>query len=497
MSFNPTDQVSQSGQALKMNSLALSSLSSLFEMNLGPDGSSKMLITPSGAIKVTKDGSTLLKEIQFAHPTAIVMKNMAASLSNEVGDGTTSFVVFTSKIFLSAVKFINEGASIHKIIEELEKTKQEIMNWMKEQVVPLPKESIPTMIEQVLATKISDYKNLAQIITKAMENIDKTDTNMIEVMKMGEGEVNETRLINGLVLDHGGRHTGMPLKLEDCAILITNISLEYEKPEINSSFYYSTSEEREKIVEMERNFILERAEAISRLSLEVKKLNKNLVVISEKGIDPYSLEILAKNGILGLRRAKRRNMERLSKMCEAKLVTRIEELKLENLGFAQKVTQYSIGDDKFTFVEGTPSKQSCTILVRGNNDLEMERIISAIKSAIKSVNFALQDGVYLRGGIEFYYNLSKFLSKPGLGFKIMNEAILEMMKVLIRNKGKIVVEELTSIESGNYEFETVFDNFCVLIRVMSNSITAAMNFLLVDEIIRAGRPVKEENKKEQ
>ena len=37
---------------------------------------------------------------------------------------------------------------------------------------------------------------------------------------------------------------------------------------------------------------------------------KNFVIINQKGIDPLSLDILAKNNILALRRAKRRNMER-------------------------------------------------------------------------------------------------------------------------------------------------------------------------------------------
>ena len=82
---------------------------------------------------------------------------------------------------------------------------------------------------------------------------------MIEVMKMGEGDPSETRLIEGLVLDHAGRHSSMPRSLEDVAILVTNMSLEYEKPEINSAFYYSTAEQREKMVESERSFILNRA----------------------------------------------------------------------------------------------------------------------------------------------------------------------------------------------------------------------------------------------
>jgi T-complex protein 1 subunit zeta len=43
--------------------------------------------------------------------------------------------------------------------------------------------------------------------------------------------------------------------------------------------------------------------------------DKHLVVINQKGIDPISLDLLAKEGIIALRRAKRRNMERLQGAC--------------------------------------------------------------------------------------------------------------------------------------------------------------------------------------
>ena len=86
--------------------------------------------------------------------------------------------------------------------------------------------------------------------------------------------------------------------------------------EVNSGFFYSSAEQREKLVESERRF----TDAKCKKIVELKNLvcdqdvgsneKKNFVVINQKGIDPLSLDILAKNGILALRRAKRRNMER-------------------------------------------------------------------------------------------------------------------------------------------------------------------------------------------
>jgi len=87
--------------------------------------------------------------------------------------------------------------------------------------------------------------------------------------------------------------------------------------EVNSGFFYSSAEQREKLVEYERKFTDERVKKIVELknlvcdqAVDSKEKRKGFVVLNQKGIDPLSLDILAKNGILALRRAKRRNMER-------------------------------------------------------------------------------------------------------------------------------------------------------------------------------------------
>lgn len=135
---------------------------------------------------------------------------------------------------------------------------------------------------------------------------------MIEIMKMQHRTASETQLVKGLVLDHGARHPDMPKRVENAYILTLNVSLEYEKSEINSGFFYSTAEQREKLVESERSFLDAKLKKIVELKNEVCGTDpkKNFVVLNQKGIDPLSLDVLVKNGILALRRVKRRNMER-------------------------------------------------------------------------------------------------------------------------------------------------------------------------------------------
>merc|ERR1711866_31130 len=79
--------------------------------------------------------------------------------------------------------------------------------------------------------------------------------------------VNETKLIKGLVMDHGSRHPDMPKRLENCYILTCNVSLEYEKSEVNAGFFYSSAEQRDKLIDSERKFTDAKVQKI----IELKK----------------------------------------------------------------------------------------------------------------------------------------------------------------------------------------------------------------------------------
>jgi T-complex protein 1 subunit zeta len=217
------------------------------------------------------------------------------------------------------------------------------------------------------------------------------DLHMVEIMKMQHRTDMDTKLIKGLVLDHGARHPDMPKRVENAYILILNVSLEYEKTyvllfcprcvssdsprpdsEVNSSFFYSSTEQREKLVESERKFtdaklkkIVELKNLVCDRDVEGNDKPKNFVVINQKGIDPMSLDVLVKNGIVGLRRAKRRNMERLQLITGGIAQNSVEDLTPEILGWAGLVYEHTLGEEKYTFVEEVKNPRSVTLLIKG------------------------------------------------------------------------------------------------------------------------------------
>jgi T-complex protein 1 subunit zeta len=185
----------------------------------------------------------------------------------------------------------------------------------------------------------------------------------------------------------------MPKVLHSCHIMTCNVTFEYEKTEVQSGFFYSNAEEREQLVESERKWLDERCRAVVDFKRSVCKEGESFVMINQKGIDPLSLDIFAKEGILCLRRAKRRNMERLTLACGGSPIHSIEDMDANQLGFAGKVSEVTIGEDKFTFVEECRHPKSCTLLLRGPNKHTIDQIKDGLRDGLRAVKNAVEDKV--------------------------------------------------------------------------------------------------------
>jgi T-complex protein 1 subunit zeta len=149
-----------------------------------------------------------------------------------------------------------------------------------------------------------------------------------------------------------------------------NVSLEYEKTEVHSGFFWSNAEDREKLIASERQFTDDKVMQIIEFKRKIctKENGMNLVIVNQKGIDPPSLELLACDGIIGIRRCKKRNGERIPLACGGHQLNSVDDLKVEDMGKAGRVFEQTLGDDKYTFIDGVENPFSCTILIKGPND---------------------------------------------------------------------------------------------------------------------------------
>jgi len=490
--------------------------------NLGPRGTLKMLVGGAGQIKVSKDGNVLLHEMQIQHPTASMIARAATAQDDMVGDGTTTNVLFIGELMKQAEWHLQNGVHARLLVKGIDMGKNEALKLLEQyKVAAKDAETIHNLAKTSLRTKLplKQADELAQICKDAVEIVqpygDEIDLHMVEIMQMKENLANASRLVRGLVLDHGARHDGMPERLENCYILTLNVSLEYEKTEVTSGFFYSSAEQRDAMVDSERKFTDDKVRKIIDLKRTVctEANKKTFVVLNQKGIDPPALDMLAKEGIIALRRAKRRNMERLVLACGGSALNSVDDMEESDLGSAELVYQQELGEDRFTFVEGVKNPQACTILIKGPNDHTIAQMKDAVRDGLRSVANVWNDGCVVPGAGAFEIACHEHLEtfkrtikgKARLGVEVFSNAMMIVPKTLAENSGFDVMETLLKAQAAHCESKTavgidvmtgepnapgmegIYDNYCVKKQMLNLTPVLAEQLLLVDEVIRAGR----------
>ena len=526
--INPKADRLYKSQALTMNINASKGLQEVLRTNIGPSGTNKMLVGGAGQIKITKDGNVLLHEMQIVHPTAQMIARASTAQDDIVGDGTSSNVLFIGELMKQADRQLQEGIHISHVVDGIELAKKESLKFLdtikykpenidREFLLNVARSSLRTKLNEKLADQLTEIVTDAVLTVKKDNNI---DLHMVEIMHMIQQMSSDSRLVKGLVLDHGGRHPQMPKKLENCYILNCNVSLEFENTEVHSKFVYSSSEQREKLIASEHKYTDDLCMKIIELkrklcdSEEGKKANKHFVVINQKGIDPLSLDLLAKDGILALRRAKKRNMERIILACGGNGVNSFDDLTEADLGYCDRVWEESLGDDKYTFIDGVKNPFSCTILVKGPNGYSIAQVKDAVRDGLRAVKNVFDDDGVLPGAASFEIACSDMLKeyaksvegKKVFGVNAFSEALLIIPKAICENAGVDPQEAIVNAAKAYRDNKKlmgidlknegkpvnpidlgIFDNFCVKRSFLNIGPVLVQQLLMVDEILRAGR----------
>jgi T-complex protein 1 subunit zeta len=451
----------------------------------------------------------------------------ATAQDDIVGDGTTTNVLFIGELMRQAERYIGEGVHPRVMVDGIELAKKESLSFLDSFRVDMPEVSRDLLVEVArtsLNTKIHAAlaNPLTEVIVDAVRCIQQEDKpldlHMVELMHMQHKMSTESKLIRGLVLDHGGRNSDMPSSYKNCYILNLNVSLEYEKTEVHSGFFWSNAEQRQKLIESERNFTDEKVMKIVELKEKLCKDNdKSFIIINQKGIDPASLEILSRHGICGIRRAKRRNAERIALACGGKACNSVDDLTEEDLGFAGTVYEQQLGDDKYTFVEDVVNPFSCTILIKGPNDYSIAQTRDAIKDGLRAVKNTIDDKSVIPGAGSFevachehltQYARKQVSGKAKLGVIAFAEALLVVPRTLAINSGFDAQDTLLNVQEAHLKngeafgvdvitgeplpaaTSRIWDNYIVKKQFLNIAPVLTQQLLLVDEVMRAGRNMK-------
>ena len=393
----------QKGRDAQKNNIAAAKLvAELVKTSLGPRGLDKMLVDSLGDVTITNDGATILKEIDTQHPAAKMMVEISKTIDTEVGDGTTSSVVFAGALLEKAEKLLEKDVHSTVIIDGYQAASEkalELLAKLAKTVKPDDRESLIKIAKTSMQSKLvsEDSAPLSKLVVDAILKIveidgDKhsVDLDNLKVEKKAGGSIDDTSLINGIVLDKEIVHSGMPTKIEKARIALVNAALEVEKTEMSAEIRISDPTQMQQFLEEENKMLKSMVDKIHNIGANV--------LICQKGIDDISQHYLSKHGVLAVRRVKESDMTKLAKATGGRISTNLDDISASDLGSAEIVQQKKVESDKWVFIEGCKNPRSVTVLIRGGSQRVVDEVDRSIHDALMVVKDVVEKPSIVAGG---------------------------------------------------------------------------------------------------
>jgi thermosome len=523
-------QRSYGREALRNNILAAKVLAEMLKTSLGPRGLDKMLIDSFGDVTVTNDGATIVKEMEVQHPAAKLLVEIAKAQDAEVGDGTTSVVVLAGALLDKAEALLEQNIHPTLIIEGYTKAMNKALELLDKIAVPVDvnnDENLRKIATTTIGSKYSgqgpEREKLVELAVNAIKIIAEpkpeggynVDLDNVKIEKKKGGGLMDSMLVRGIVLDKEVVHPGMPKRVTNAKIAVLDAPLEIQKPDITTKIRVTDVEQLDSFLEEETKILKDMVEQIAATGANV--------VITQKGIDDVAQHFLAKKGILAVRRVKRSDVEKLARATGAKIVTNIDDLKPEDLGYADLVEERKVGEDKMVFIEGAKNPRSVTILIRGANDMLLDEAERNLNDVLHGLRNIMREPKILGGGgapeVELALRLREFAATVGgkeqLAIEAFADALETIPSVLAESAGMDpldAVMQLRSLHSKGLKFAgvdvlngktaddmisvNVYEPLLVKKQVIKGAAEAAIALLKIDDLIAAAPPKKEEKGKE-
>ena len=493
---------------------------------LGPRGMDKMLIDSLGDVTVTNDGATVLEEMELEHPIGKMIKEAAKTQEDMVGDGTTTATILTGELLRKAQELLDDDIHPTIIVSGYRKAAEKALELLDEIAMEVDPED-RELLKKVALTSMSSKalgdaaEHLAEIAIDAVKQIvekrgerNYVDKDNIQIVKKEGRSLRETELIRGVVLEKEVVHPAMPKRVEDARIALVNAPMEIEKTEFDAQI-------RIRSPEAIKAFLDQETEMLRKMVVKVKEAGAN-VLFCQKGIDDIAQYLLAKEGILAVRRVKESDMEKLARATGAEVVTSFEDLRPEDLGWAALVEERKIGEDKMVFVEGCKDPKSVAVLIRGGLERVVDEAERAMDDAISVVADVIQKPKVVPGGgaveVELARRLKSYAVKVGgreqLAIEAFADALEVIPKTLAENAGHDVIDTMVALRAAHekedgfkmgidiYTGEIVdmvekgvLDPAWVKEQAIKTATELASMVLRIDDVIAAVREKEEEEEK--
>jgi len=520
------------GRAVQLKNVqAAKTIADTIRTCLGPRSMYKMLLDPMGGIVTTNDGNAILREIMVQDPAAKSMIETARSQDEEVGDGTTSVIILAGEFMTCAKQFLEDNMHPTVVISAYRQA-LEVMVKTLEQDLARPIDTndmseIKKIVKSTLGTKfLAEYMDLAvEMAVTAVQTVTLKDAKngqvqeidikrYAKVEKVPGGLIEDSRVLNGVMINKDITHSKMRRRIENPKILLLDCPLEYTKGESQTDVEMMGNTDFSRLLQLEEEYI-------KKICQEVIAVGPD-VVITEKGVSDLAQHYFVKAGITAIRRVRKTDNNRIGRVSGAQICSRTDELTTSALGTECGLFEIrKLGDEYFTFFEECKNPSACTILLRGaSKDILME-VERNLQDAMQAARSIVLNPSLLPGGGACEMAVGKALrdaakSLPGVEqwpFKAIANALEVIPRTLVQNCGASIIRQMTSLRAkhakwGNDKSEQgpcqwgingltgeisdmneleIYDPLAVKLQVYKTAVETAVLLLRIDDIISGTR----------
>ncbi len=439
--------------------MAAKIVAEIVRSTIGPRGMDKMLVAGMGDIVITNDGATIMKEMDVQNPAAKMIVEISKTQDSEVGDGTTTAVVLAGELLAGAETLLDKDVHPNAVIDGYRNAAgkaQEILEKIAIAIKPDDEVRLKQVAMTSLNTKgiFGSQNRFAELAVEAVMQVTeknngrvKADIDLVKVMKKHGKSLEESELVNGIIIDKEVSHSQMPKSVAGAKIALLNAKLEIEKTETDAKININKPEEMYQFIQEEEKLLRDMADQVTKTGANV--------LFSEKSIDDEVLSLLSKKGILTVKNVSSSDMEKLAKATGGSVVGTTRDLSKEALGYAKVVEEVKIGDDKLVYVREAKNPKAVTIMIRGGSEHVVDEAERSLHDALSVVRNAVEDGKIVAGGgspeIELSKRLREYAIKVGgreqLAVTAFAEALESIPVAIAQNAGINPIDILVDLKS--------------------------------------------------
>ncbi|CDJ49876.1 TCP-1/cpn60 family chaperonin, putative [Eimeria brunetti] len=378
------------------NITAAKAVADSLRSSLGPKGMDKIIVGPDGDITVTNDGATILDRMQIKHQCAKLLVDLSRSQDAEIGDGTTGVVILAGNLLAEALRLIDKGLHPLRVADGFEAAAQIAVQSLEEaaiekDVLGADQELLRQTAKTALGSKVvsSCKEKLAGLCVQAVLAVadkERKDVNldMIKLDGRAGGLLEQSTLVQGIVLHKDLSHSQMRKETKDAKIAILTCPFEPPKPKTKHKLDITNAADYKKLQAAEQNYFKEMIEQ----------------VVCQWGFDDEANHLLLDADIPAVRWVGGVEIEMLAIATQGRIVPRAQELSASKLGKAGCVREVPSGTmgDKMIVIQGCSNSRAVTLVLYGGTQMLVAEAERSVHDALCVVSALVRDGRVVAGG---------------------------------------------------------------------------------------------------